>query len=155
MRNDLWIVGPSVERAIPDLCNYLHIASFLGLAPVFTNLHLEKSMGESRLFPINFSPILKHSGVKPSLVPRLYPCTQTNCNVKRDAVWHKASGRSGRRPSGRRLLDAASARRSAWQTGFDDVCQTGCAVWQTPRLADGHLAYDVYQTGSRFTLQLV
>ncbi len=40
-------------------------------------------MGESRLFPINFSPILKRTGVKPSLV---HPRTQTNCNVKRDGV---------------------------------------------------------------------
>ncbi len=49
---------------------------------IYWNLHWEKSMGESQFFPINFSPILKHTGV-----PRLYPRTQTNCNVKRDGVW--------------------------------------------------------------------
>ncbi len=56
-------------------------------------------MGESGLFHINISPILKHTVVKPSLVPRIYPRTQTNCNVKRDAVC-----------------------RQVWQP--DDICQT-------------------------------
>ncbi len=95
----------------------------------YSNLHWEKSTGESRLFPINFSPILKHTGVnyKPSLVPRLYPHTQTNCNVKRDAVWQTAVWQT---PSGRRL----SGRRTT--SGRH-------------RLPDGHLPDGVWQPDGR------
>ncbi len=71
-----------------------------------SDLHWEKSMGESRLFPINLSPILKHTGVKSSLILRLYPRTQTNCNVKRDGVWQ------------------------IWQP--DGICQTASSRRQTP-----------------------
>ncbi len=78
----------------------------------YSNLHWEKSMGESRLF--SFSPILRHTGVKPSLVPRLYPHTQTNYNVKRDGIWQTAvlqtaSGRSGSQ------WQTASGRSRVWQ----------------------------------------
>ncbi len=92
-------------------------------------------MGESRLFPINISPNSTHAqkraniqqcwrspnpptttGVKPSLVPRLYPSTQTNCNVKRDAafqtadrVWQTRHLEDGRLAEGR-LADVVSAR---------------------------------------------
>ncbi len=96
----------------------------------YSNLTLGEVDGGSRLFPINFSPILKHTGVKPSLVPRLYHCTQTNCNVKCDAVWQTVSGRSG--------SQMRSARR---QMPSDGVCQMprlpdSVTVWQTPCLAD-------------------
>ncbi len=102
-------------------------------------------MEECRRFPNDFSPILKHTGVKPSLVPRLYPRTQTNCNVKRDGVWQVWQ------PDGicqtPRLTDAASGRGPS----ADAVYQMAVwqrAVWQTRRLADGRLARGVWQTPS-------
>ncbi len=53
MCNDLQIVWLSVERAIPELCNYLHIVSFLGLALVcFTQTYT----GRSRWGKVDFSP---------------------------------------------------------------------------------------------------
>ncbi len=153
MRNDLYIdFGLSVERAIPELCNYLHLASFLGLARVFyTNLHWEKSMGGSRLFP--------HLKTYRSLVPRLYPRTQTNCNVKRDGVWQVwpsaryrlADGvwqtESSRRrlPDGR-LEDATSAAASGRRR-----LPNGClARWlfARRRLADAVWQRAVWQTAS-------
>ncbi len=60
MRNDLQIVGPSVERAIPELCNYLHIASFLGLALVcFTLTYTGRSRWGKSTFPHQLFPHLK------------------------------------------------------------------------------------------------
>ncbi len=108
-------------------------------------------MGGKSTFPINFSSILKHTGVKPSLVPRLYPRTQTNRNVKRDGVWQTGSARR-RLPAGlgrRRLADGvwqtrclSSARRPARHRLPDGLGRRRLAngVWQTTsgrrRLAD-------------------
>ncbi len=85
-------------------------------------------MSESRLFPINSSPILKHTGVKPSFIPRLYPRTQTNFNVKRDAIW-QVWQTDGPLPDG------------AWQ-----MQPLVDGVWQTPSLQDAVWLRAVWQT---------
>ncbi len=63
---------------------------------------------------VDFSPILKHTSVKPSFVPRLFPRTK---------LQHKMH-----------LADAASGIRRLSDTVWlpDGVCQM-------PRLPDGHL----------------
>ncbi len=108
MRNDLQNVGPSVERAIPELWNYLHIASFLGLdLACFTRTYTRRS----RWGKINFPPILKHTRVKPSLVPRLYPRTR----------WHLADS----------VCQTASLADGVWLPDLpDSVCQTPSARWR-------------------------
>ncbi len=94
---------------------------------------------------------LKHTGVKPSLVPTLYPRTQTNCNVKRDGVWQPdavcqtphlacrlADAVYGRRPLGRRSLadgiwQTASGRRPSGRRHLADaVCHTRSARCRLP-----------------------
>ncbi len=104
-------------------------------------------MGKSRLSPIDFSPIIKHTGIKPSLVPRLYPRSQTNCNVKRNGVCQTASAR----PARQHLSDSLG-RHGVWQTMPDAVSQASSAkaVCQTPHLPDAvcqtALADGVWQT---------
>ncbi len=123
----------------------------------YSNLHWEKSRGESRLFPINFSPILKHTGVKPSLVSRLYPHTQTASGRQRlqDGIWLTGSARchlpdtvcqTPRLPDN---LAEGGRRPSARLSGRRGICQTPSArpgVCQT--LAEGRLADSVWQTAS-------
>ncbi len=163
MCNDLKIAGPSVERAIPELCNYLHIASFLGLALVcFTQTYT----GRSRLSPINLSPILNQTAAGRHLQTAIWQ-TASDRWCLADGVWQTgASGRrhldgvcrrclpdgrladATRQPSGRRCLTVCQT--AVWQP--DVVCQTASArqaasdVWQTADITRRRLTDGVWQT---------
>ncbi len=100
MRNDL-------ERTIPELCSYLHVASFLGLVLVcFTRTYT----GRSRWGKVDLSPLL-NAVWQPDTVcqtPRLL-----------NTVWHTL-----------RLAD------TVWQTASRRICQTPDPVCQMPRLIE-------------------
>ncbi len=144
----------NTKTTIPELCNYLHIASFLGLALVcFTRTYT----GRSQWGKVDFSPILKHTGVKPSgALPsysdqlrrktrrRLAARRQTPSGRRR--VWHGVcqmaiySTPSARRRVAGAICQAVSGRRVVWQT------PSGRGPSARRHLPDGRLPDAVCQT---------